>query len=130
MKTFINSQNKASENNQVITNLYMYWHEQAADNITSLQSDELQEIQELVAILPKDLVLKQITSQNIDKCYTTYTYLFETPGALLGTKAQAATESKVEQFLSYIRKLTGYEGSYQVTPINGTNLIIGTFLIG
>lgn len=130
MKTFINSQNKASENIQVITNLYMYWHELADDDIISLQPDEIQEIQELVSILPKDLILKQLTSQNTATDYTAYTYIFETPGALLGTKARAATESKVEQFLSYVQNLNCYEGSYYVTPIKGTNIIIGTFLIG
>lgn len=130
MKTFINSQNEASFNDQVIRMLYMYWHELSNDDFFDLLPDENKEIQELVDILPKYLVLKQITQQNTTSDYTVYTYVFETPGSLLGLKVQAYIESKVEQFLSYIQDLNSYEGSYYVTPIQGTNTIIGTFTIG
>lgn len=130
MKTFINSQNQASFNDQVIRMLYMYWHELSNDDFFDLLPDENREIQELVDILPKYLVLKQITQQNTTSDYTVYTYVFETPGSLLGPKVQAYIESKVEQFLSHINDLTDNEGSYYVTPIQGTNTIIGTFTIG
>ena len=130
MKTFINSQNQASFNDQVIRMLYMYWHEISNDEFFDLLPDENKEIQELVDILPKYLVLKQITQQNTTSDYTVYTYVFETPGSLLGPKVQAYIETKVEQFLSYIQDLNSYEGSYYVTPIQGTNTIIGTFTIG
>lgn len=130
MKTFINSQNQASFNDQVIRMLYMYWHEISNDDFFDLLPDEEQEIQEMVDILPKYLVLKQITQQNTTSDYTVYTYVFETPGSLLGSKVQAYIESKVEQFLSHINDLTDNEGSYYVTPIQGTNTIIGTFTIG
>lgn len=130
MKTFINSQNQASFNDQVIGMLYMYWHELSNDDFFDLLPDENKEIQEMVDILPKYLVLKQITQQNTTSDYTVYTYVFETPGSLLGSKVQAYIESKVEQFLSYIQDLNSYEGSYYVTPIQGTNTIIGTFTIG
>ena len=130
MKTFINSQNQASFNDQVIRMLYMYWHELSNDDFFDLLPDEEQEIQEMVDILPKYLVLKQITQQNTTSDYTVYTYVFETPGSLLGPKVQAYIESKVEQFLSHIQDLTDNEGSYYVTPIQGTNTIIGTFTIG
>ena len=130
MKTFINSQNQASFNDQVIRMLYMYWHELSNDDFFDLLPDENKEIQEMVDILPKYLVLKQITQQNTTSDYTVYTYVFETPGSLLGSKVQAYIESKVEQFLSYINDLTDNEGSYYVTPIQGTNTIIGTFTIG
>ena len=130
MKTFINSQNKASFNDQVIKMLYMYWHELSNDNSFDLLPDEEQEVQDLVDILPKQLILKQITQQNTTSDYTVYTYVFETPGSLLGPKVQAYIESKVEQFLSHINDLTDNEGSYYVTPIKGTNTIIGTFTIG
>lgn len=130
MKTFINSQNQASFNDQVIRMLYMYWHEISNDDFFDLLPDENQEIQELVDILPKYLVLKQITQQNTTSDYTVYTYVFETPGSLLGPKVQAYIESKVEQFLSHIQDLNSNEGSYYVTPIQGTNTIIGTFTIG
>lgn len=130
MKTFINSQNQASFNDQVIRMLYMYWHELSNDDFFDLLPDENKEIQELVDILPKYLVLKQITQQNTTSDYTVYTYVFETPGSLLGPKVQAYIESKVEQFLSHIQDLTDNEGSYYVTPIQGTNTIIGTFTIG
>lgn len=130
MKTFINSQNQASFNDQVIRMLYMYWHELSNDDFFDLLPDENKEIQEMVDILPKYLVLKQITQQNTTSDYTVYTYVFETPGSLLGSKVQAYIESKVEQFLSYIQDLTDNEGSYYVTPIQGTNTIIGTFTIG
>ena len=129
MRTFINSQNKASFNDQVIKMLYMYWHELSNDDFFDLLPDENKEIQELVDILPKYLVLKQITQQNTTSDYTVYTYVFETPGSLLGPKVQAYIESKVEQFLSHIQDLNN-EGSYYVTPIKGTNTIIGTFTIG
>ena len=130
MKTFINSQNQASFNDQVIRMLYMYWHEISNDDFFDLLPDENQEIQELVDILPKYLVLKQITQQNTTSDYTVYTYVFETPGSLLGTKVQAYIESKVEQFLSHIQDLTDNEGYYHIVPIKGTNTIIGTFTIG
>lgn len=130
MKTFINSQNQASFNDQVIRMLYMYWHELSNDDFFDLLPDENKEIQELVDILPKYLVLKQITQQNTTSDYTVYTYVFETPGSLLGSKVQAYIETKVEQFLSHINDLTDNEGSYYVTPIQGTNTIIGTFTIG
>lgn len=130
MKTFINSQNKASFNDQVIGMLYMYWHELSNDDFFDLLPDENKEIQEMVDILPKYLVLKQITQQNTTSDYTVYTYVFETPGSLLGSKVQAYIETKVEQFLSHINDLTDNEGSYYVTPIQGTNTIIGTFTIG
>lgn len=130
MKTFINSQNQASFNDQVIRMLYMYWHELSNDDFFDLLPDENKEIQEMVDILPKYLVLKQITQQNTPSDYTVYTYVFETPGSLLGSKVQAYIETKVEQFLSHINDLTDNEGSYYVTPIQGTNTIIGTFTIG
>ena len=130
MKTFINSQNEASFNDQVIRMLYMYWHELSNDYSFDLLPDEEQEVQDLVNILPKYLVLKQITQQNTTSDYTVYTYVFETPGSLLGPKVQAYIESKVEQFLSHIQDLNNNEGSYYVTPIQGTNIIIGTFTIG
>lgn len=110
--------------------LYMYWHELSNDDFFDLLPDENKEIQEMVDILPKYLVLKQITQQNTTSDYTVYTYVFETPGSLLGPKVQAYIESKVEQFLSHINDLTDNEGSYYVTPIQGTNTIIGTFTIG
>lgn len=130
MKTFINSQNDASFNDQVIRMLYMYWHEISNDEFFDLLPNEEQEVQDLVGILPKYLVLKQITQQNTTSDYTVYTYVFETPGSLLGSKVQANIETKVEQFLSHIQDLTDNEGSYYVTPIKGTNTIIGTFTIG
>ena len=130
MKTFINSQNNASFNDQVIKMLYMYWHEISNDDFFDLLPDENQEVQELVDILPKYLVLKQITQQNTTSDYTVYTYVFETPGSLLGPKVQAYIETKVEQFLSHIQDLNNNEGSYYVTPIQGTDIIIGTFTIG
>lgn len=130
MKTFINSQNQASFNDQVIRMLYMYWHEISNDEFFDLLPNEEQEIQEMVDFLPKYLVLKQITQQNTTSDYTVYTYVFETPGSLLGSKVQAYIETKVEQFLSHIQDLNNNEGSYYVTPIQGTNTIIGTFTIG
>ena len=129
MITFINPQNKASFNDQVIKMLYMYWHELSNDDFFDLLPDEEQEVQDLVDLLPKYLVLKQITQQNTPSDYTVYTYVFETPGSLLGPKVQAYIEYKVEQFLSHIQDLNN-EGSYYVTPIQGTNTIIGTFTIG
>lgn len=130
MKTFINSQNDSSFNDQVIRMLYMYWHEISNDEFFDLLPNEEQEVQDLVGILPKYLVLKQITQQNTTSDYTVYTYVFETPGSLLGSKVQANIETKVEQFLSHIQDLNSNEGSYYVTPIKGTNTIIGTFTIG
>ena len=110
--------------------LYMYWHELSNDYSFDLLPDEEQEVQDLVDLLPKQLILKQITQQNTTSDYTVYTYVFETPGSLLGPKVQAYIESKVEQFLSHIQDLNNNEGSYYVTPIQGTNIIIGTFTIG
>ena len=131
MKTFINSQNKASFNDQVIKMLYMYWHELSNDDFFDLLPDEEQEIQDLVSLLPPNLVITQITMMELPTKEVAYTYIFQVPyNTNFPTKDLENAQVKLNAFFNMINDLTDNEGSYCIVPIQGTNTIIGSFTIG
>lgn len=128
--TFINGGENPKFNAETIGKLYTHFHEKSQDGITSPTIDEQKEIDELVSILPKDLVLSQISLQSYVPGEFAYTYVFKRPCPLNSPSASLArTISKVHLFLSKINAINKYGGHFYVTLIKGTNVIIGTFLI-
>lgn len=129
-ETFINGGENPKFNAETIGKLYTHFHEKSQDGITSPTIDEQKEIDELVSILPKDLVLSQISLQSYVPGEFAYTYVFKRPCPLNSPSASLArTISKVHIFLSKINAINKYGGHFYVTLIKGTNVIIGTFLI-
>lgn len=129
-ETFINGEENPKFNAKTIGMLYTYFHEKSQDGITSPTIDEQKEIEELVSILPKDLVLSQISLQSYVSGEFAYTYVFKRPCPLNSPSASLArTISKIHFFLSEINAINKNGGHFYVTPIKGTNVVIGTFLI-
>lgn len=137
-ETFINGEENPKFNAETIGMLYTYFHEKAQDGITSPTIDEQKEIDELVSILPKDLVLSQISLQSYVSGEFAYTYVFKRPclpnsnsGFLPNSNSRVLTRtiSKIHFFLSKINAINKNGGYFYVTPIKGTNVVIGTFLI-
>lgn len=129
-ETFINGGDNPKFNAETIGKLYTHFHEKSQDGITSPTIDEQKEIEELVSILPKDLVLSQISLQSYVPGEFAYTYVFKRPCPLNSPSASLArTISKVHLFLSKVNAINKYGGHFYVTLIKGTNVIIGTFLI-
>lgn len=129
-ETFINGGENPKFNAETIGKLYTHFHEKSQDGITSPTIDEQKEIEELVSILPKDLVLSQISLQSYVPGEFAYTYVFKRPCPLNSPSASLArTISKVHLFLSKVNAINKYGGHFYVTLIKGTNVIIGTFLI-
>lgn len=129
-ETFINGGENPKFNAETIGKLYTHFHEKSQDGITSPTIDEQKEIEELVSILPKDLVLSQISLQSYVPGEFAYTYVFKRPCPLNSPSASLArTISKIHFFLSKINAINKYGGHFYVTLIKGTNVIIGTFLI-
>ena len=130
-KTFINGEASTKFNAATIGMLYTYWHEIAKDGITYPTIDEQKEIEELLSLLPSDLVLDSILLQKISTGEFAYTYVFKRPCILNSpNKALSETISKINAFLNKVNDLTENAGNSYVTPIHGTNLVIGTFIIG
>lgn len=129
-KNFINGDENPKFNAETIGMLYTYFHEMSKDGITSPTMDEQKEIDELISLLPSDLVLTQISVQSLVTGEFVYTYVFKRSYLLNApSKALAETISKVIRFLSKTNDLTRNAGHFYVTPINGTNIVIGTFII-
>lgn len=129
-ETFINGEENPKFNAETIGMLYTYFHEKAQDGITSPTIEERKEIEELVSLLPQDLVLSQISLQSYVSGEFAYTYVFKRPCLLNPPSASLArTISKIHFFLSKINAINKNGGHFYVTPIKGTNIIIGTFLI-
>ena len=78
-KTFINGEGSTKFNAATIGMLYTYWHEIAKDDITHPTIDEQKEIEELLSLLPSDLVLTQISVQSLVTNEFAYTYVFKRP---------------------------------------------------
>lgn len=129
-ETFINGEENPKFNAETIGMLYTYFHEKAQDGITSPTIEEQKEIEELVSLLPQDLVLSQISLQSYVSGEFAYTYVFKRP-CLLDSNSRALTRtiSKIHFFLSKINAINKNGGYFYVTPIKGTNIVIGTFLI-
>ena len=129
-ETFINSEENPKFNAETIGKLYTHFHEKSQDGITSPTIDEQKEIEDLVSILPRDLVLSQISLQSYVSGEFAYTYVFKRPCLLNSPSASLArTISKIHLFLSEINAINKYGGHFYVTLIKDTNIIIGTFLI-
>ena len=129
-ETFINGEENPKFNAETIGKLYTYFHEKSQDGITSPTIDEQKEIDELVSLLPRDLVLVQISLQSYVPGEFAYTYVFKRPCLINQPSASLArTISKIHFFLSKINALNENGGHFYVTPIKGTNIVIGTFLI-
>lgn len=129
-ETFINGEENPKFNAETIGMLYTYFHEKAQDGITSPTIEERKEIEELVSLLPQDLVLSQISLQSYVSGEFAYTYVFKRPCLINSTSsALARTISKIHFFLSKINAINKNGGHFYVTPIKGTNIVIGTFLI-
>lgn len=129
-ETFINGEENPKFNAETIGKLYTHFHEKSQDGITSPTIDEQKEIDELVSLLPQDLVLSQISLQSYVSGEFAYTYVFKRPCLLNSNSASLArTISKIHLFLSKINAINKYGGHFYVTPIKGTNVVIGTFLI-
>lgn len=126
-ETFINGEENPKFNAETIGKLYTHFHEKSQDGITSPTIDEQKEIKDLVSILPRDLVLSQISLQSYVPGEFAYTYVFKRPCLL--NYSLARTISKIHLFLSKINAINKYGGHFYVTLIKGTNVIIGTFLI-
>ena len=129
-ETFINGEENPKFNAETIGMLYTYFHEKSQDGITSPTIEERKEIEELVSLLPQDLVLSQISLQSYVSGEFAYTYVFKRP-CLLSSNSRALTRtiSKIHFFLSKINAINKNGGYFYVTPIKGTNVVIGTFLI-
>ena len=129
-ETFINGEENPKFNAETIGMLYTYFHEKSQDGITSPTIEERKEIDELVSLLPQDLVLSQISLQSYVPGEFAYTYVFKRP-CLLNSNSRALTRtiSKIHFFLSKINAINKNGGHFYVTPIKGTNIVIGTFLI-
>lgn len=129
-ETFINGEENPKFNAETIGMLYTYFHEKAQDGITSPTIEERKEIEELVSLLPQDLVLSQISLQSYAPGEFAYTYVFKRP-CLPNSNSRVLTRtiSKIHFFLSKINAINKNGGHFYVTPIKGTNVVIGTFLI-
>ena len=134
-ETFINGEENPKFNAETIGMLYTYFHEKSQDGITSPTIEERKEIDELVSLLPQDLVLSQISLQSYVSGEFAYTYVFKRPclhsRVLLNSNSRVLTRtiSKIHFFLSKINAINKNGGYFYVTPIKGTNIVIGTFLI-
>ena len=130
-KTFINGEGSSKFNAATIGMLYTYWHEISKDGITHPTIDEQKEIEELVSLLPKNIVITQITMMELPTKEFAYTYIFRR-GYTTNFPSKALSEAipKFNAFFNMVNDLTEYAGHYYVTPINNTNIVLGTFIIG
>lgn len=130
-KTFINGEGLSKYNASTIGMLYTYWHEVSKDGITHPTIDEQKEIEELVSLLPKNIVLTQISVQELSTGEFSYTYVFRREHTTnFPSKALSEAIPKFNAFFNMVNDLTEYAGHYYVTPINNTNIVLGTFIIG
>lgn len=130
-KTFINGEGLSKYNASTIGMLYTYWHEVSKDGITHPTIDEQKEIEELVSLLPKNIVLTQITVQELSTGEFAYTYVFRRESTTnFPSKALSEAIPKFNAFFNMVNDLTEYAGHYYVTPIYNTNIVLGTFIIG
>ena len=130
-KTFINGEGSSNGNAATIGMLYTYWHEISKDGITHPTIDAQKDIEELVSLLPRNLVLTQISMQELPTKEFVYTYIFQGSWTTnFPSKALASAQVKLAKFFHIINDLTENAGNYYTTYIKNTNLIIGTFTIG
>ena len=131
-KTFINGEGSSKGNAATIGMLYTYWHEVSKDGITHPTIDEQKEIEELVSLLPRNLVLTQISMQKLSTGEFAYTYVFKRSCTtnFPASKTLSAAIPKFNAFFNMVNDLTEYAGHYYITPIPNTDIVLGTFVIG
>ena len=131
MITFVNKEGSSKFNAATIGMLYTYWHEISKDGITHPTIDEQEEIEELVSLLHKDIVITQITMMELPTKEFAYTYIFRR-GSTTNFPSKALSEAipKFNAFFNMINDLTDNEGYYCIVPIQNTNIVIGSFAIG
>ena len=125
--TFINRMGPSSRFNatlKLIGKLYTYHHELSQDGIVSPTVDEQKEIEKLAWVLLPTTILKQISVQHLQNGGFAYTYVFQGPINNLDPLT-----SNVIHFLSEVSELTKKDNHFYATPIKGTRIVIGTFII-
>ena len=125
--TFINRMCPSSRFNatlKLIGMLYTYHHELSQDGIVSPTIDEQKEIEKLAWVLLPTTLLKQISVQHLQNGGFAYTYVFQGPINNLDPLT-----SNVIHFLSEVSELTKKANHFYATPIKGTRIVIGTFII-
>ena len=126
-RTFINRMGPSSRFNatlKLIGKLYTYHHELSQDGIVSPTVDEQKEIEKLAWVLLPTTILKQISVQHLQNGGFAYTYVFQGPINNLDPLT-----SNVIHFLSEVSELTKKANHFYATPIKGTRIVIGTFII-
>lgn len=126
-RTFINKMGSSSRFNAtlaILGKLYTYHHELSQDGIVSPTIDEQKEIEKLAWVLLPSTILKQISVQHLQNGGFAYTYVFKSPILYLDPLT-----SNVIHFLSEVSKLTKKVNHFYATPIKGTRIVIGTFIL-
>ena len=126
-RTFINRMGPSSRFNstlKLIGKLYTYHHELSNDCIVSPTIDEQKEIEKLAWVLLPTTLLKQISVQHLQNGGFAYTYVFQ--GQIHNLDSLT---SNVIHFLSEVSELTKKANHFYATPIKGTRIVIGTFII-
>ena len=127
-RTFINkmgsSSSRFNDTLKILGKLYTYHHELSQDGIVSPTIDEQKEIEKLAWVLLPSTILKQISVQHLQNGGFAYTYVFKSPILYLDPLT-----SNVIHFLSEVSKLTKKANHFYATPIKGTRIVIGTFIL-
>lgn len=126
-RTFINKMSSSSRFNatlEILGKLYTYHHELSQDCIVSPTIDEQKEIEKLAWVLLPTTIIKQISVQHLQNGGFAYTYIFKSHIFNLDP-----TTSNVIHFLSEVSKLTKKANHFYATPIKGTRIVIGTFIL-
>ena len=126
-RTFVNKMGPSSRFNatlKILGKLYTYHHELSQDGIVSPTIDEQKEIEKLAWVLLPSTLLKQISVQHLQNGGFAYTYVFKSPILYLDPLT-----SNVIHFLSEVSKLTKKVNHFYATPIKGTMIVIGTFIL-
>ena len=127
-RTFINkmgsSSSRFNDTLKILGKLYTYHHELSQDGIVSPTIDEQKEIEKLAWVLLPSTLLKQISVQHLQNGGFAYTYVFKSPILYLDPLT-----SNVIHFLSEVSKLTKKANHFYATPIKGTKIVIGTFIL-
>ena len=126
-RTFINKMGPSSRFNatlKLIGMLYIYHHELSNDGIVSPTIDEQKEIEKLAWVLLPTTLLKQISVQHLQNGGFAYTYVFQ--GQIHNLDPLT---SNVIHFLSEVSELTKKANHFYATPIKGTRIVIGTFIL-
>lgn len=128
-RTFINKIGSSSRFNatlKLIGKLYIYHHELSKDDIVSPTIDEQKEIEKLAWVLLPTTILKQISVQHLQNGGFAYTYIFQGPSSIYNLDPLT---SNVIHFLSEVSELTKKANYFYATPVKGTRIVIGTFII-